>query len=192
MPIELVTNENIDNTDIILNKKEITVPCFTEVPFCKFLNVITLHKRNFLFKTKPVTLNLYKKFTLNKFLEKYTIGFNEHQPEVAFLLKIYKDSIFIVDLKVKQKSKYIDLIDAIVQIASERALADTIRKEVKINIKSSVSLFKNDISAFKRLDFISQDNQTQFEKKFLGEALELKVVKSSTLMKKIKKSPILI
>ena len=93
-------------------------------------------------------------------------------------------------MKISSDVDFGRMLEKIVQIASERALELTTRKEVKVNVASS--LFFGKLDCYRACDFESEEQQTEFEKKSLGEALVLKVVKSAKLMKRIKRNPILI
>ena len=170
--------------------KTMEIPFYPEIPLYDFVNVVTVRKKVFFFRSVPKTYNIYKRSSGNHLIEKYKIGFNQENPVASFLLKIYKDSVYIVDLKITQDGEFTNLLEKVVQIAAERALEMTTRKEVKINVNNS--LFFGRIEKYKACDFESVEEQTEFEKKSLGEALCLKVVKSSKLMKRIKKNPILI
>ena len=181
---ELKPINNINNTN-----KTMELPLCPESPLYEFVNVVTLRSKRFFFFSVPKTYSVFRRLSANNLIEKYKIGFDESNPVASFLLKIYKDSVYIVDLKINSDVDEKKMLETIVQISSERALELTTRKEVKINVTSS--MFSDKISVYKNCGFESVDEQTEFEKKSLGEALILKVVKSSRLMKRIKKNPII-
>lgn len=185
----MLAQELRPSNNIINRNKAMEIPFYPEVPLYDFVNVITIQKRKFLFRSVPQTYNIYKRSSVNHLLEKYKIGFNQDNPVTTFWLKIYKDSVYIVDLKINSDVDFTQMLENIVQIASERALEMTTRKEVRVNV--APSLFSK-VDRYKACDFESEEEQTEFEKKSLGEALILKVLKSNKFMKRIKKNPILI
>ena len=186
----MLTQELRPSNNIINKNKAMEIPFYPDIPLYDFVNVVTIQKKKFFFRSVPQTYNIYKRSSVNHLLEKYKIGFNQDNPVASFLLKIYKDSVYIVDLKINSDVDFGRMLEKIVQIASERALELTTRKEVKVNVASS--LFFGKLDCYRACDFESEEQQTEFEKKSLGEALVLKVVKSAKLMKRIKKNPILI
>ena len=185
----MLTQELKPINNIINKNRTMELPIYPESPLYEFVNVVTLQKKKFFFRSVPQTFSVYRRLSANDLIEKYKIGFDENSPVASFLLKIYKDSVYIVDLKINSDVDEKKMLETIVQISSERALELTTRKEVKINVTSS--MFTDKVGCYKQCGFESAEEQTEFEKKSLGEALVLKVVKSSKLMKRIKKNPII-
>ena len=106
-------------------------------------------------------------------------------------LKVYKDSVYIINIDIETLNFADNIIKKLVQISAEKALYNTSNKQVKINL--SLPLFKkNKIKQILlNLGFVSEV-QSKYEKKMFGETLTLNVEKSVLLQKQIKQNPILI
>ena len=89
----MLTQELRPSNNIINKNKAMEIPFYPDIPLYDFVNVVTLQKKKFFFRSVPQTYNIYKRSSVNHLLEKYKIGFNQDNPVASFLLKIYKDSV---------------------------------------------------------------------------------------------------
>lgn len=145
-----------------------------------------------LFFNKSCNFDLYRKFSSKNMLEKYEIRTSENQSNAKMDIKVYKDSVYIIDIDSDNSKFFEKLITKLVQISAEKALYNTSEKEVKINL--ALPLFKQ--KKFKQLlinlDFVPEESQSKYEKEMFGEILTLNVEKSTYWQKSIKQMPILI
>ncbi len=155
----------------------------------KINSFLLSEKKFFMFKSKR--FNLFRKFSSKNMLEKYELRTLDNKISANLDLKIYKDSVYIINIDTYSLNFTDNLISKLVQISAEKALYNTSDKIVKINL--SLPLFKmNKIKQILlNLDFVCEE-QSKYEKKMFGETLTLNVEKSAVLQKLIKQNPILI
>ena len=107
-------------------------------------------------------------------------------------LKVYKDSVYIINLSLESHVNFEPLIDKMLQIAIEKALYNTSDKKVVFNLTSGM-LIKNKIRKILIAnEFKQEENQSSYEKNMFGETFFICIDNSSVWMKKIKQMPILI
>ena len=127
-----------------------------------------------LFSSKTVELQLYRKFSPKNVIEKYSLRINDSQA-VAFMdLKVYKDCVYVINLDSDSHSLFQDAIINLMQIAIEKAVLDTTHKEVRMNLSYPL-MKKNKIKrVLKRIGFVEEKEQNQYEKEIFGETMFLK------------------
>ncbi|MCD7780172.1 MAG: hypothetical protein LUH05_05820, partial [Candidatus Gastranaerophilales bacterium] len=135
---------------------------------------------------------LYRKFSSKNLLEKYSIK-NENGCSIASMdLKVYKDSVYIINLKINNSHCFNKLIEILLQTAVEKALYNTSEKEVFVNLEVG-NFTENKIKKLLlQKEFSCTENQSDLEKKMFGETFKIKITKESFWTKKIKENPILI
>lgn len=163
--------------------------CF--VPQWEKIAEVALNKKGF-FRRTAINAGLFRKFSSKNMLEKYSLRINDSQV-IAFMdLKVYKDCVYIINLDSDSFSLYNESICDLLQIAIEKALYNTTDKEVKINL--SLPLIKN--NRMKKIlinsGFVSEANQTNYEKEMFGETFSISVEKSDMWRRRIKQKSFLI
>ena len=160
------------------------------LPNWEKINEFSLFEKKF-FINKSRKFNLFRKFSSKNMLEKYELRTQDNKVAACLDVKVYKDSVYIINIDAELSLSTDNLITKLVQISAEKALYNTSDKLVKINL--SLPLFKmNKIKQILlNLGFVSEE-QSKYEKKMFGETLSLNVDKSVILQKQIKQNPILI
>ena len=155
----------------------------------KIASFMLFEKKFFISKSQK--FNLFRKFSSKNMLEKFEFRTLDDNVCAKIDLKVYKDSVYIINIDVQTLNFADNIIKKLVQISAEKALYNTSDKQVKINL--SLPLFKmNKIKQILlNLGFVSEE-QSKYEKKMFGETLTLNVEKSVLLQKQIKQNPILI
>lgn len=161
------------------------------VPQPEKIATISLHKQGF-FVRKSINADLYRKFSSKNMLEKYSLKTADNQVIAYMDLKVYKDCVYIINLDSELFGLYEESVKELLQISVEKALYNTTDKEVKINL--SLPLIKN--NRMKKIllntGFVSEENQSNYEKKMFGETFSLDVNGSEFWKKKIKQKSFLI
>ena len=107
-------------------------------------------------------------------------------------LKIYKDSVYIINLDIESQTNFEQLTERLLQVAIEKALYNTTEKEVVMNLTAGL-IVKNRIrKALLNNGFTSAENQSSYEKEMFGETFSIRVSEDSNWMRTIKQMPILI
>ena len=153
---------------------------------------LSLYRKSFFFKQSGLDINIWRKFSFKNNIEKYSIKTNNDKLLANLDLKVYKDSVYIINLDVKTFSFFNQIMMFLLQVAVEKALYNTTKKEVNINLLMPV-LFKSMAKkVLVNTGFITQPEQSQYEKDMFGEAFSLIVDNSDIWQKKINQMPILI
>lgn len=144
------------------------------------------------FVQKAFNVSLFRKFSSKNMLEKYSVRVGEENVLGSMDLKVYKDSVYIINIDANSSSVSEQVITKLVQVAVEKALYNTSEKEVKINLL--FPLIKK--SRMKRilvsLGFVPEAAQSEYEKELFGETYSLKADESLFWQKQIKQMSILI
>lgn len=161
------------------------------LPQWEKIKEFSLQQRKF-FVRKSFNVNLYRKFSSKNMLEKYSLRLADEQVVGSMDLKVYKDSVYIINIDAYTSSTFEQVITKLVQVAIEKSLYNTSEKEVKINL--SYSLIKQ--NRMKRLlsglGFAPEAEQSAYEKELFGETYTLKADESAFWQKQIKQLSILI
>ena len=161
------------------------------LPQWEKIKEFSLLKKRF-FMQKSFNVNLYRKFSSKNMLEKYSIRVGEEKVIGSMDLKVYKDSVYIINIDANSLDTFEQIIKKLVHVAVEKALYNTTEKEIKINL--SFPLIKQ--NKMKRiltvLGFVSEAEQSKYEKELFGETYLLKVENSDFWRNEIKQMPILI
>ena len=176
------------------------------LPKWEKIKTFSLTQKRFLFGIKSFNVNVFRKFSsknqfnvnvFRKFssknqLEKYSIRTDDEKILANMDLKVYKDSVYIINLNFDSQTNFEPLIDKMLQIAIEKALYNTSDKKVIFNLTSGM-LIKNKIRKILIAnEFKQEENQSSYEKEMFGETFCIDIDNSSVWMKKIKQMPILI
>ena len=148
-------------------------------------------KKIFVFKSIQ-EVNLWRKFSSKHLIEKYSLKTLDGKVLGNIDLKVYKDSVYIINLDVKLCNEFNQVIDYLFQVAVEKSLYNTTEKEVKYNMLLPIVLKSKTKKALLNSDFIIEPTQNEYEKEMFGETFSLKADISSYWNKKIKEMPILI
>ena len=155
----------------------------------KIASFMLFEKKFFISKSRK--FDLYRKFSSKNMLEKFEIKDLNNKVCANLDLKVYKDSVYIINIDIDTLNYVDKIITKLIQISTEKALFYTSDKEVKINL--TLPLLKK--AAIKHillnLGFVSE-KQSNYEKEMFGETLSLNVEKSAFWQKKIKQFPVLI
>ena len=107
-------------------------------------------------------------------------------------LKVYKDSVYIINLNFDSQIKFEPLIDKMLQIAIEKALYNTSERKVIFNLTSGLMLRNKITKILIANEFQKEEEQSRYEKEMFGETFYFTVENNSSWMNKIKQMPILI
>ena len=135
---------------------------------------------------------MFRKFSSKNLLEKYSIRTKNDKVLASMDLKIYKDSVYIINLNIDAKIHFDPIAKKMVQVAVEKALYNTTEKEVVINIDSGL-LVNHRIKKFLiNNEFIKEETQSNYEKELFGETYSLKIQNNSIWTQRIKQLSFLI
>lgn len=162
------------------------------LPKWEKIKAFSLTEKRFFFRRKLVNVDLYRKFSSKNQLEKYSIRTEDEKTLANMDLKIYKDSVYIINLDIESQANFEQLTEKLLQVAVEKALYNTTEKEVVINLTAGL-IVKNRI---KRIllnnEFTTEESQSSYEKEMFGETYTVKATNNSNWLKTIKQMPILI
>ena len=178
-------NNNRINVDNLLNDVFL-------LPKWEMIKSFSITEMNFLFKKSTLNLQLYRKFSSKNQLEKYSIRTEDDKVLASMDLRIYKDSVYIINIDMNSKMYFDKIAEKIIQVAVEKALYNTTEQEVVFNLQSGL-LQNHRIKKFLcNNEFIVEEAQSEYEKELFGETLVLKLQNNSNWMKRIKQFPFLI
>lgn len=162
------------------------------LPRWEKIKEIALLQRKFFFSYKSIQTSLFRKFSSKNSLEKYALK-DDHDKLLGNMdLRVYKDSVYIINLNIEQGFDFDQVINILLQVAVEKALYNTTNKQLKINLLFPL-LIKNKIKKILIAeDFISAENQSTYEKNMFGETYVLNINSSIFWQKKIKQMHFLI
>lgn len=162
------------------------------LPKWEMIKSFSLTEKRFFFRKKLVNVDLYRKFSSKNQLEKYSIRTEDEKVLANMDLKIYKDSVYIINLDIESQTNFEQLTEKLLQVAVEKALYNTTEKEVVINLTAGL-IVKNRIrKILLNNEFIAEENQSSYEKEMFGETYTAKVTGDSSWIKRIKQMSILI
>lgn len=149
-------------------------------------------KRSCFFPAKVYNVNLFRRFSAKNNVEKYMLK-DSNEKEVALMdLKIYKDSVYIINFQIKQDKSYDKFVLLMLQIAAEKALYNTTEKELHINLPVAFFAGLKLRKLITNNGFVSVLNQSDYEKRLFGEAFKLNVGNSTIWNDRIEHLPILL
>ena len=158
------------------------------LPRWEKIKEIALLQRKFFFSYKSVQTSLFRKFSSKNYLEKYAIKDDNANILGNIDLRVYKDSVYIINLNIEQGVDFDQVINILLQVAVEKALYNTTDKQLKINLLFSLLIRKILIAE----DFTAEENQSSYEKNMFGETYVLNIDSSTFWQKKIKQMHFLI
>ena len=162
------------------------------LPKWEMIKSFALTEKRFFFRKRLVNVDLYRKFSAKNQLEKYSIRTEDERILANMDLKIYKDSVYIINLDIESQTNFEQLVERMLQVAVEKALYNTTEKEVVMNLTAGL-IVKNRIrKALLNNGFMTAENQSSYEKEMFGETFSIKVSEDSNWLKTIKQMPILI
>lgn len=161
------------------------------LPHWEKIKEFTLQENRFFMK-KAYSVNLFRKFSSKNMLEKYSLRSGDEKVIGLLDLKVYKDSVYIINIDSYSSSWFEEAVRKLIQIAVEKALYHTSNKEVKINLAYSLLKQNKMKRILVSLGFKPESEQSKYEKEMFGETYTLNVEGSEFWQKKIKQMPILI
>ena len=162
------------------------------LPKWEMIKSFALTEKRFFFRKKLVNVDLYRKFSAKNQLEKYSIRTEDERVLANMDLKIYKDSVYIINLDIESQTNFEQLIERLLQVAVEKALYNTTEKEVVINLTAGLIVKNRTRKALLNYGFMTAENQSSYEKEMFGETFSIRVLDDSNWMRIIKQMPILI
>lgn len=185
------------NTILKTDKKENTISIESLLndvyllPKWEKIKDIVLHQNKFFFK-RSINAGLFRKFSSKNSVEKYSLRDSNNNVLGFVDLRVYKDSVYIINMNVESNINFEQISNLLLQTAVEKALYNTTEKQLKINLCFS-ALFNNRLRKIMMSeDFVKEESQTLYEKEMFGETFMLNVESSSFWQKKIKQIHILI
>ena len=149
------------------------------LPRWEKIKEIALLQRKFFFSYKSVQTSLFRKFSSKNYLEKYAIKDDNANILGNIDLRVYKDSVYIINLNIEQGVDFDQVINILLQVAVEKALYNTTDKQLKINLLFPL-LIRNKIKKILIAeDFTAEENQSSYEKNMFGETYVLNIDSST-------------
>ncbi len=185
----LIKHENKNNNKVEVND---LIDDIYLLPKWEKIKSFSISKKFLLFNTKILNLDLYRKFSSKNKLEKYSVRTEDEKVLSSMDLKIYKDSVYIINLEVNSKMYFDKTVEKMLQIAVEKALYNTTEKEVSINLTSDLITNHKIKKCLVNNEFLPEASQSNYEKDLFGETFTLKINNSSAWLRKIKQFSFLI
>lgn len=184
------------NTLVKENKQNISLENLLKdvylLPKWEMIKSFALTEKRFFFRKRLLNIELYRKFSAKNQLEKYSIRTEDEKVLANMDLKIYKDSVYIINLDIESQTNFEQLAERMLQVAVEKALYNTTEKEVVMNLTAGL-IVKNRIKkVLLNNGFVTEENQSNYEKEMFGETFSIKISAESDWNKTIKQMPILI
>ena len=161
------------------------------LPNWEQIKEFSLSKKS-LFKFKSFKVQLFRKFSSKNMVEKYSLRVDEEKVLASMDLKVYKDSVYIINLNVQASNYFNQAVEKLLQVAVEKALYNTSEKELKINLSGNILEQKKMKNILENTGFVAEENQSKYEVDMFGQTYSLKVEESLDWQKTIKQMPILI
>lgn len=183
--------EQKENTKNLLLIESILKEGYLLPKWEKIKNLVILQKR-FLLPMKFNKVSLFRKFSSKNNIEKYCIKDKADNTIASVDLRVYKDCVYIINLNIQENNMFIGALNILLQTAAEKALYNTSNKKLNINLSFSSSINNKIKRIIETEDFLSEKEQSSYEKEILGETFTLDVASSSFWQKKIREMHILI
>lgn len=161
------------------------------LPNWEKIKEFSLSKKSF-FRFNSFNVQLFRKFSSKNMVEKYSIRVGEEKVLASMDLKVYKDSVYIINIDAQTSNYYNQAIEKLLQIAIEKALYNTSDKEVKINLSGNLIKQKRLKNILENSEFVLEENQSKYEVDMFGQTYFIKAENSQLWQNTIKKMPILI
>lgn len=161
------------------------------LPNWEKIKEFSLSKKGF-FRFRAFNVELFRKFSSKNMVEKYSLRVADNKVLATMDLKVYKDSVYIINIDADTSNYFNQAIEKLLQVAAEKALYNTSEKEVKISLSYNLIKQKRMENILGNLDFIADETQSKYEVEMFGQTYSLKVQKSEEWQKIIKQMPILI
>ncbi|MBQ9246096.1 hypothetical protein IJ182_07510 [bacterium] len=186
----LIKHENKNN-----NSKVLVNSILNDIyllPKWEMIKEFTLSDRNFLFIRNSLNVKLFRKFSSKNQLEKYSLRTDDNKVLAAMDLKVYKDSVYIINLDINSAFHFDRIAEKMIQVAAEKALYNTTEQEVVINLTSGILVKHKIKKCLMNNEFLPEEEQSNYEKELFGETYTLKITKNSDWNAKIKQFSFLI
>ena len=161
------------------------------LPNWEKIKEFSLLKKTF-FRFNSFDVQLFRKFSSKNMVEKYSLRVDEEKVLASMDLKVYKDSVYIINIDVQNFSYFNQAVEKLIQISVEKALYNTSEKEVKVNLSGSLLKQKRMKNIFESFGFVADETQSKYEVDMFGQTYSLCVENSIEWQKRIKQMPILI
>lgn len=161
------------------------------LPNWEMIKEFSLSKKG-LFGLKVFNVQLFRKFSSKNMVEKYSIRVDDDKVIASMDLKVYKDSVYIININAQTSNYYNQAIEKLLQVAVEKALYNTSNKEVRINLFGNLIEQKRMKNILENKGFSAEENQSKYEVEMFGQTFFLDIENSISWHKTIKQMPILI
>lgn len=163
------------------------------LPKWEKLKSFCINEKGILFlKKNTINIDLYRKFSAKNSIEKYALKNFEKEVIGNMDLKVYKDSVYIINFNINNLNNFEDIAIKLLQVAIEKSLYNTTEKEVFINVSSDIFSKLKLKKLLANNDFKMSENQSKYEKEMFGETYYIKAENSSLWNSRIKQQSILI
>ena len=161
------------------------------LPNWEKIKEFSLSEKRF-FRFNSLNVQLFRKFSSKNMVEKYSLRVDEEKVLASMDLKVYKDSVYIINIDVQASSCFNQVVEKLLQVAVEKALYNTSEKELKINLSGNLLKQKKMKNILESSGFIAEQNQSKYEVEMFGQTYSLNAENSQLWQNSIKKMPILI
>ncbi len=179
-----------------INKKKLSVESLINdiylLPKWEKIKSCTLTEKKLFFRRKSINADIFRKFSARNSLEKYSIKMQDNKVLANMDLKVYKDSVYIINFNISPFPNYVGLVEYLLQTAIEKALYNTSEKEVIFNLTPGITSKNKIKKILLNHGFIQSELQSNYEKEMFGETFSIKAENNSYWTKRIKQIPILI
>lgn len=162
------------------------------LPKWEKIKEVMIAEKKFLFSSKLVRASIFRKFSAKNNVEKYQLKNDCDKTIGSIDLRVYKDSVYIINMSVESGCDFMAAANILFQIAVEKAIYNTTNKEVIINLSFPLLLRNKIRKLIISEDFETEKEQSNYEKNIFGETFSLKAESSLFWQKKIKQLHILI
>ncbi len=181
--VKNIPNKQLEDIDFLINS-------IYAVPQWEKINEFSIASKS-LFSKNHLNVSLYKKYSTKNAIEKYSIRAFDKKEIATMIIKSYKDCIYIISIDCNDNKCFNSSIEKLLQVAIEKSLEFEEKKEVKINLYSTILKQRKMDKILSDMCFIKEENQSSYEKEMFGTTYKLKSEESIFWHKRIKQMPIL-
>lgn len=162
------------------------------LPKWEKIKEVALQQKAFLLPSGTIQASIFRKFSFKNSVEKYSLKDKKDNILGSIDLRVYKDSVYIINMNIDTVRNFEETASMLLQIAAEKTLFNTTDKLLKINLLFPFAIRNKIKKVLLSEDFISEENQNSYEKEMFGETYTLDVPSSVFWQKRIKQMQILI
>lgn len=143
------------------------------LPQWEIIKEFNIKENKYLFFKKPLKVNLLKKFSEKTLLEKYSVRTLAGAVLADMDIKVYKDSVYIVNFEISAEKSAKSAAEKLLQISAQEAACSGTSKDVFINILPEQKNKKELKKLLLKFGFEAEQNQSACEQKIFGETFRL-------------------